>query len=694
MKPAEKPFAQAGWLAALTRAGCSEDQLSAVCAGLTGLAADCARAPIAVLALPAGDADRLLASRGLEAGAFASVLCERVAAAEAGLLICDLARDAYFSTHPLVTGPPRLRALAGFTVSLPQGPPGALCVLDTRPRGLSRRARRQLAELARALSARLADWNELQTLRRFHERYETALSNSLVGVWEVSGLDQSETWCSPQLYRMLGFDPEQPPGLADLLACIHQEDLSRAQAILSQTPRAGEPLITTLRLRMASGEYRWCHARGQTISEPSLIRRVGTLFDVEEQTRSARALERFHASQASLHQLSYALDMPRDEFLRQSIDVICAGLELPAGAINRIQGGVFEVLAVNEPKFAALTSEPKSKYPIGNSFIGFIHDQGSIVSLDDFEAYNPERSKLIRSYGIETLIGAPIGVKGEPWGVVTCYGYTARPQGFSDFERDFLDEFCLWLGLMLERRLYIESLQKLNQSKNRLLSVVAHDLRNPLAAIMSAKRRLERGRDQRMLTVIENSGHQALELIAELLEAGELEQVQSKLPLEPVRLGVLVQEILRQFEPRAETAQLLLDFSGADQSLLVALNPRKLARALENLLHNALKFTPAGGEIRLELRAQGNFALLVIQDSGIGIPPHLLEGLFDKYSSARRQGLRGEQSNGLGMFIVKEIIELHGGTIQVESSIAKGTVFEIRLPLLLPVTSRSEAEEA
>ena len=100
---------------------------------------------------------------------------------------------------------------------------------------------------------------------------------------------------------------------------------------------------------------------------------------------------------------------------------------------------------------------------------------------------------------------------------------------------------------------------------------------------------------------------------------------------------------------------------------------------LDNLLNNALKFTPAGGTITVGLRERGGMALPTVQNTGIDIPGKLHHHLFDKFNPSRRAGLRGEVTTGLGLFIAKQIVELHGGTIWLESREKEGTTFFIEL---------------
>lgn len=113
----------------------------------------------------------------------------------------------------------------------------------------------------------------------------------------------------------------------------------------------------------------------------------------------------------------------------------------------------------------------------------------------------------------------------------------------------------------------------------------------------------------------------------------------------------------------------------------VALNEKEFDHVASNLISNALKFTKAGGHINIATTQRGNEVCIAISDTGIGIAPDLLEAVFDKFNKAGRKGLDGEKSTGLGLWIVKRIVLLHGGKITVSSQVGEGTTFRILLPL-------------
>ncbi|MGI4874356.1 MAG: sensor histidine kinase [Janthinobacterium lividum] len=162
-----------------------------------------------------------------------------------------------------------------------------------------------------------------------------------------------------------------------------------------------------------------------------------------------------------------------------------------------------------------------------------------------------------------------------------------------------------------------------------------------------------------------------------MLYIGELAAVE--LLKQPIDLAPYLDAQLAGHRLAAQAKGVALALELPAQGMRVSLNPNQFARVVDNLLSNALKFTPPGGQVRVCLTELAGRPRLAVQDSGVGIPAEYLAHLFDKFSKAAREGLAGESTTGLGLFITQQIVRLHGGTIRVESQLNKGTTFFIDL---------------
>ena len=236
-----------------------------------------------------------------------------------------------------------------------------------------------------------------------------------------------------------------------------------------------------------------------------------------------------------------------------------------------------------------------------------------------------------------------------------------------------------------ERKQTVKKLQKLIEDKNWLVSTIVHDIRNPISAGVSLNsvllEEVENEEHRSLIQAANDRLESALSLAAELLELSSMEDEDYILEKEPVQPERFLSHIFEFFQATAEEngIQLRLDIeTGLPQT---SLNREKIARALNNLISNALKFTPRGGRVTLRASQKNHSLQLDVSDTGIGIPEENLPSLFDKFTEAKREGLHGETTTGLGLSITKQIIELHGGSIHVSSEENKGTTFSIKVPV-------------
>jgi len=238
-------------------------------------------------------------------------------------------------------------------------------------------------------------------------------------------------------------------------------------------------------------------------------------------------------------------------------------------------------------------------------------------------------------------------------------------------------------NLRRHKRMLGELDQK-NKEKDRILRVVAHDLRSPVGGIKMMSGLLlgkDEAKQAEMITFIRRSATNCLELVNELLAGGFSGE------------GVIVDRAVFDVQQLVKESVQLMQFNAGEKNQVIeAVLPdekqpiladaAKLGRVLNNILGNAIKFSPAGATIHVRLTGQGNRYRIAIRDHGIGIPPAAQGQVFEVFTLSRRPGTQGEKSFGLGLSISKQIIEAHGGKIWFESEEGKGTEFIIELPAL------------
>ena len=220
--------------------------------------------------------------------------------------------------------------------------------------------------------------------------------------------------------------------------------------------------------------------------------------------------------------------------------------------------------------------------------------------------------------------------------------------------------------------------------KNQVLGMVAHDLRNPLAAVESTAMIMEMeevdDETQENINIIKESCVKARGIILDLLEAARNDD-QNTIETVQVDLNLFVRKIIDSWKIHNETRN-VITFNSTYIPLYVEINKEKFHRVMDNLISNALKFSKENDKVEIQLDKENKMAIVEIKDHGLGIPKDMLPHLFDRFSKAGRTGLRGEQSTGLGLSIVKQIVERHKGKIEVSSVENQGSTFTIKLPAL------------
>src|SRR5215212_3473046 len=231
-------------------------------------------------------------------------------------------------------------------------------------------------------------------------------------------------------------------------------------------------------------------------------------------------------------------------------------------------------------------------------------------------------------------------------------------------------------------------LREVSAMKEEFLALTTHDLRSPLTVISGVINFFTSGRlgditpEQRnMVAMMERNTQNLIELVNDLLDASKLES--GTMRLDPAAIGLrgLVGELREQMQPLAREKEISLEEDVPEDLPPLRADRAKLRRILVNLVSNALKFTPKGGRVRLGASREGPLVRVSVEDTGVGIPREDLHDIFDKYAQARSRATRSEKGTGLGLYITRQLVELHGGKISVQSEVGKGSTFSFTIPI-------------
>jgi PAS domain S-box-containing protein len=245
-----------------------------------------------------------------------------------------------------------------------------------------------------------------------------------------------------------------------------------------------------------------------------------------------------------------------------------------------------------------------------------------------------------------------------------------------------------------------EAAESANRAKDEFLSVLSHELRTPLNAMLGWVRMLKAGvldeeNAARALEVIERNTRLQSSLIEDLLDVSRIISGKMRIETELVDLVSVVETVSETIQPLAAAKDVTYRFVRDEDSVFLTADSVRLQQVVSNLLQNSIKFTPAGGSIEISLRRNGSNAELRVQDTGVGIERDLLPHIFDRFRQADASARRNFTGLGLGLTIVRNIVELHGGSIDVQSDGKDlGSAFIVTLPLAEEFYSALDTSDA
>jgi len=248
----------------------------------------------------------------------------------------------------------------------------------------------------------------------------------------------------------------------------------------------------------------------------------------------------------------------------------------------------------------------------------------------------------------------------------------------------------------LQRR--VEELAEADRRKDEFLATLAHELRNPLAPILSALElmRLRTADDptlKGLMDAVERQTWHLARLVDDLLEVSRITRGKVRLRKEPLDLETVVARAVETSRPFIEARKHELSVSPPGEPVRLEADPIRLEQVLINLLNNAAKYTDPGGRIWLTWAREGGEAVVRVRDTGIGIPPEMLSRIFDLFTQVDRSLDRAQGGLGIGLTLVRNLIEMHGGAVSADSAgPGRGSEFVVRLPALPPGPEPEAAE--
>jgi PAS domain S-box-containing protein len=314
---------------------------------------------------------------------------------------------------------------------------------------------------------------------------------------------------------------------------------------------------------------------------------------------------------------------------------------------------------------------------------------------------DPEQIALLQRFGVRSSIMVPLATHGRTFGVIS-FGISESSRRFDERDLVLAEELGRRISQAIETaRLHAErgallaserraraDAENANRAKDEFLAMLGHELRNPLAPIVTALQLMRlRGATavERERTVIERQTQHLVRLVDDLLDVSRITRGKVELKRERVELATVVAKAIEQASPLIEQRRHDLAVRVPPRGLALDADPARLAQVIANLLTNAAKYTEIGGQLTLTAVRAGDEVVLSVRDTGIGIAPDVLPRVFDMFVQERQALDRSQGGLGLGLTIVRSLVELHGGTVSVRSEgRGQGSEFTIRMPAAMP----------
>jgi PAS domain S-box-containing protein len=497
-----------------------------------------------------------------------------------------------------------------------------------------------------------------------------------------------------QWYVFTGFAESEHD--KDWQSILHAEDLAACVSRWGECVRTGSAFEMELRLKDIKAEnYRWFLARSVPIRDEAgqVIRWYGTSTDIDKQKRgeqAARFLAEASATLATLVDYESTFQKVARLAVPHFADWCAVDIAEADGSLRRL------AVAHVDPSKVKLAHELARRYPPDpDASHGALHvfRTGRPEFMDSIPdallvegAKDEDHLRILRELGLKSYLAVPLKVRGKTRGVLS---FVADQSGrrYQPDDLVLAEDLARRAGITLENAQLYSEIREADRRKDEFLAMLAHELRNPLAPIMNSMQVMRmRGLNDPQLEwardVTERQVQQMTRLVDDLLDISRITRGKVELRKETVELTAIVSCAVETSRPLIEERQHELIVSLPPEPIQLEADPTRLAQILANLLNNSAKYTEPQGHIWLTAHREGHVVVLRVRDDGLGISAELLPRIFDLFVQANHGKDRAKGGLGIGLSLVRNLVEMHGGTITAHSEgPGKGSEFVVRLPL-------------
>ncbi len=499
-----------------------------------------------------------------------------------------------------------------------------------------------------------------EALRESEERWQLALRGNNDGIWDWN-LKTCELFFSPRCKEMLGFQEHEVANHITAWArLVHPDDIEWVtQTIQDHFAKKTPFYITEHRVRCKDGSYKWILDRGQALWDDTgkAVRMVGSHTDITERKRAEEALLR----------LSNAVRMSTDS-------IVIADLE-------------GKIVEVNEATLRMYGTTNKGDL-LGKSAFEVIVPENREEALAAMEEVLEKESMNDQKYTVIVKDGSTLPIE---LNVALMKDAGGNPVGFVGISRDITARKQVELALRQAK----DAAEGATRAKSEFLATMSHELRTPLYVILGYSELMAEGefgpltdKQGETLERITRNARELHELIDSVLDLSRIEAGRLPVEVKEVQVPALLEELKAGTEEVYQRSKLHFGWEIEAGLAPVRTDPEKLKVVLRNLIGNAVKFTPQGS-ITVKASPKSGGVEVSVADTGIGISPEVLTVIFEPFRQVDSSEARQYGGAGLGLHIVKRLLELLGGTVVVESAVGRGSTFRVWIPSDRQVQPRS-----
>ena len=520
-----------------------------------------------------------------------------------------------------------------------------------------------------------------QALRDSETHFRTMADNAPTLLW-VSDAAGGRTYLSKQWYEFTGRATEQDLG-DGWLSNVHPDDVATATGLIQAAHSDRAAFRVDYRLRRRDGEYRWAVDSGMPRFDETRTFKgfVGAVTDVHDRKVGEGRLQVLWEAASTL----LSTDDP-DALMRALFAKVSRHLDVDVyfnyhvdDASNALQ--MVSCAGVPHDRVAEV-----QRLHFGESICGTVAEQRRGIVRARIQESDEPQLHLLKSLGIRAYACNPLQIEGRLIGTLS-FGSRTKDE-FKPDETAFLETLSHYVTVAYERLRLVERLKESDRRKDEFLATLAHELRNPLAPVRNAAQLVRQSNgDEQLLAqasaILDRQLSHMVHLIDDLMDVARITTGKLELRKARVELAAVLMNAVEASRPQIERMGHELSLS-LPPPVSIDADAVRLTQVFSNILNNAAKYTDPGGRISLVGVRDGSDVVVKIRDTGVGIPRDMLPCIFDMFTQVDRSLDRSRGGLGLGLTLVKRLVELHGGEVSASSEgRGRGSEFVVRVPLAL-----------